>query len=215
MKRVICLASVCLFLITVIAAPVLAKKAGEIKEDVYTDGLYKFSVKVPAGWASTVKDEKSPLRMVLTHKSYAVPQQFQGNPDYAQIPTITVLVDTTSLTVDQFIDSLLDGKFKSKQKSFFLKNMQLIAKPHDVLKRSPITVGDAKGIAMEVRQAYTVEVAQSGSDMADVVQDYKSGQIYLTVRNGHVYVIHGICEYKLNLTYKGTFDAFFASLQFE
>jgi hypothetical protein len=215
MKKAICLTSMCLFLITVIATPILAKKAGEIKDDIYTDAQYKFNLKIPAGWASTVKDEKSALRFVLTHKSYAVPQQFQGNPEYAQIPTINILVDTTSLSVDQFIDSLLEGKTKSKQKTFFLKYMPLIAKTHDVLKRSPVTVGDAKWVAMEVRQAYTVEVAQAGSDVADVVQDYKSGQIYLTVKNGYVFVIHGICEYKLNSTYKGIFDGFFSTWKFE
>lgn len=215
MKRLICLMSMGLLLFTAIAPPVLAAKAGEIKDDVYTDGLHKFSVSIPTGWASTVKSDKSPLRLVLTHKSYAVPQQFQGNPEYAQIPTIAVLVDTTSLTVDQFVDSLLDGKYKSKQKSFFLKNMPLIAKTHDVLKRSPVTIGDVKAIAMEVRQAYTVEVAQAGSDFADVVQDYKSGKIYLMVRNGYVFIVHGICEYKLNSTYSGTFDVVFSSMKFE
>ncbi|MDD4051197.1 MAG: hypothetical protein PHR28_04765 [candidate division Zixibacteria bacterium] len=215
MKKAVCLTLTCLFFVVMIAAPALAKKAGEVKDDVYTDGTYKFSLKVPTGWSPTIKAEKFPLRLVLTQKSYPVPEQFQGNRDYAQIPTISVLVDTTSLSVEQFVDSLLDSKYKSKQKQFFVKNMPIIAKFHDVLKRSNVTAGDAKGLSLAVRQAYTVEVAQSGSDMADVIQDYKSGQILVIVRNGLVYVIHGICEYKLNSSYEPIFNGTFASLKFE
>ncbi len=215
MKNTICLALTCLFVVTMIVAPASAKKAGEVKDDVYIDGNHKFSLKIPTGWGPTIKEEKSPLRLVLIQKSYPVPEQFQNRRDYAQIPTISVLVDTTSLTVDQFTDNLLDPKTKSKQKTYFLRNMPLISKNHDVLKRSPVTAGDAKAIALEVRQEYSLEVAQPGSDMADVVQDYKSGQIYITVKNGLVYVIHGICEYKLSSSYKPIFDGAFASLKFE
>jgi hypothetical protein len=215
MKKAICLVLTSLFLVAIIAAPALAKKAGEVKDDVYTDADLKFSVKVPTGWSPTIKDVKSPLRLVLIQKSYPVPEQFQNNRDYAQIPTISVLVDTTSLTVEQFVDSLLDAKYKSKQKQFFTRNMPLIAKTHDVLKRSNVTAGDAKALALEVRQQYSLEVAQAGSDMADVVQDYKSGQIFVTVKNGLVYVIHGICEYKLNSSYKPIFDGVSASLKIQ
>jgi hypothetical protein len=198
-----------------IAAPVLAKKAGEVKDDVYTDGTYKFSVKVPTGWSPTIKDDRSPLRLVMTQKSYPAPPQFQANRDYTQIPTISILVDTTSLTVDQFVDSLLDSKCKTKQKQFFVKNMPLIAKVHEVLKRSNVTIGDVKALALDIRQAYTVEVAQAGSDMATVVQDYKSGKIFAAVRNGKIYIIHGICEYKLNSSYDEFFNGVFTSLKFE
>jgi hypothetical protein len=215
MKKSICVALTCLILVAMTVVPASAKKAGEVKDDVYTDGSYKFSLKVPTGWAPSIREEKSPLRLVLTQKSYPVPEQFQDRRDYAQIPTMSVLVDTTSLTVDQFTDNLLDTKSKSKQRAFFLKNMPLINRNHDILKRSPVTAGDAKAIALEVRQEYSLEVAQPGSDMADVVQDYKSGQIYITVKNGLVYVIHGICEYKLNSSYKQFFDGIFASLKFE
>lgn len=215
MKKAICLVLTCLFFVVVVAAPALAKKAGEVKDDVYTDANHKFSVKIPTGWSPTIKDERSPLRLVLTQKSYPVPEQFQSNRDYAQIPTISVLVDTTSLTVDQFVDSLLDSKCKSKQRQFFVRNMPSIAKVYDVLKRSNTTAGDAKALALEVRQQYSVEVAQSGSDMADVVQDYKSGKIFVTVKNGKAYVIHGICEYKLNTSYDQFFTGVFNSLKFE
>jgi len=198
-----------------------AGKAGEIKDDVYTDIVFNFSFKIPTGWSASIKDAKSALRISMNQKSYPVPEQFKAHPDYAQIPTITVLADTTSLTVDQFLDNLLDGKTKSKQKDFFLRNLALISRPHEVLKRSDATVAGAKAIQLDVRQQYSLEVAKppdpdddqaAGSDRADVVNDFKAGIIFVTVRDGKVLAIHGICEYKLSAQYKDSFGALFNSL---
>lgn len=197
-----------------------AGKAGGIKDDVYTDSGFNFSFKIPAGWSASIKDAKSALRISMNQKSYPVPEQFKAHPDYAQIPTITVLADTTSLTVDQFLDNLLDGKAKSKQKDFFLRNLALISKPHEVLKRSDATVAGAKAIQLDVRQQYSLEVAKpmdpddeaAGTDRADVVNDFKAGIIFVTVRDGKVLVIHGICEYKLSAQYKDSFGVLFNSL---
>lgn len=215
MKKNVWLTWAFLFIVLVVVSPVVAKKAGEVKDNVYLDGNYKFSLNVPAGWSPTIKDEKIPLRIVMMQSGYPVPTQFQDRRDYAQIPTMAVLYDTTSLTAEQFVDSLLDSKCKSKQRAFFVKNMPLISKTHEILKRSTGTSGNAKTITLEIRQQYSLEVAQGGSDMADVINDYKAGTIFVAVKDGKVFVFHGICEYKLVTSYQTIFGATIASVKFE
>jgi hypothetical protein len=203
------------FLVTLISVPVYAKKAGEVKEGIYTDVSHNFSFEVPSKWSIQVKKEKSALRLAMEEKSPVPPQQFQGElRDYMQIPTIKVLVDTTSLTCEKFIEMLLDPKFKSKQKKFIMKSLSLISRPHEILKSSDITFGGIKATMLTARQAYTMEVSQRGSDRADVINDHKMGAIFFTIREGKVFIFHMICEYKTSGPLLGTFDAVISSLKF-
>ncbi len=200
MKKSLYIALAIVLAIFVISAPAMAKKAGEVKDDVYTDHDYKFSFKIPPGWSAKISKSKKPDRIVLTQKSYAVPQQFQGGvkEDYAQIPTVIVIADTTSLKVGEFVDSLLNDKFKSDQKKYFMRKMKLISRSHEIMKRREITVAGAKSIQLEARQQYTIEIPQEGSDKADVVTDFKGGAMFFTVRDGRIFIIYTIYEWYYN-----------------
>ncbi len=223
MKRQVCIALAFLFMFSLITVPVQAKKAGEVKDKVYTDFTYAFSFSIPGKWSVQVKKSKSPLRLSMEERSPVPPQQFQGElRDYMQIPMIKVLADTTSLTCDQFVKNMLDDEFKSKQKKFFMKSLNLISKPHDILKQSDMTFAGSKAIMIEARQPYSMEVSKRGgddasdrgSDRADVINDNKSGAIFLTVRDGHVIIFHMICEYKTSLPLMGVFNNLVKSLKF-
>jgi hypothetical protein len=206
---------VLVFVFSIMAVPVWAGKAGEVKGDVYTDNEYGFSFTIPAGWSANVKKDKYVLRVALDQKSPTPPRQFQGDlRDYMQIPAIKVLVDTTSLTVDQFVDSLLDKDFKSKQKKGLLKSLDLISKPYDLQKKSPLTVDGAKAIMVEARQSYSMEVSSRGSDRADVINDYKSGAMFFTVREGKIYIFHFICEFQTSEPIFKIFDGLINGLKF-
>ncbi len=140
---------------------------------------------------------------------------FQGDlRDYMQIPTMAVIVDTTSEGVDKFIDNLLDNNYKSKQKKGLLKYLDLIAKPHEVLKRKDVTFQDQKATIVEVRQAYSMEVSERGSDRASVVNDFKTGSMFFTVRGGRILVIHIICEYQTSSAVMQAFETTLNSLKF-
>lgn len=197
MKRYVVIVLAVVFLFSLVSIPVYAKKAGEILEDVYTDNTYDFSFKVPTGWGAKMKKDKSALRVTLTQKSPVPPYHFQGElRDYMQIPTIRVLVDTTSKGVDEFVDELLNSEFESKQKKNMMKLLNLISKSHEIQKRRTLTVGGNRAVVVEARQAYTMEVSVERSDRAEVVQDFKSGAIFFTVRDGNIIVFHVICEYQ-------------------
>jgi len=215
MKYTLCvMVAVGLFCI-LIAVPAFAIKSGEVKDNVYTDTDYKFSFKVPDGWGVDVKNSKSAVRVTMTQNSAPVPQQFQGGgEDYAQIPTLAVLVDTTSVTADQFLKNLTDPKFKSEQKKFFMQKLTIISKPFDVQNEKSLNAVGGAAKSVQYKQRYTVEVNERGSDKADVITDYKGGAIFAVVKDGKIYIFHIIYEYQYNAQYLGLFDAAVGSLKF-
>jgi hypothetical protein len=223
-KRFVYVAVTVCFVVTLWAVPGFTKQAGEIKDGVYTDKDYQFSLKIPVGWSAKVKEAKSALRLSMDQTSAVPPEHLTGDlRDYMQIPTVVVIVDTTSLTVGQFIDNLLSPKFESKQKDGMLRLLKLISRPHEVLKRSEITFENAPATMIEARQPYEMEVSGRGaeldadsldSDRANVINDHKYGSMFFTVRDGHIYAIHLICEYKTSSSIVEIYNAMIGSLKF-
>lgn len=208
-------------IIVFIGTPVEAKKAGEVKDNIYRDSDYDFSMQIPDGWSTSIKNAKYALRMTMDQKSPVPPQQFQGNlRDYMQIPTMAVIVDTTSLGATELFDSLLSSSFESKQKKFMDKYLKIVSRPYNVVKRKEVTFAGQVAIFFEARQPYEITVAkevtpnQPASDKADVVNDNKYGTIFLTVRGGHVYLISMICEYRTSEAILDMYNRMIASLKF-
>lgn len=211
----IILASSLLFMVMFV--PVSAKKVGEIKDGVYYDKENKFSFQTPEGWGAKIGSKsKKPLKITMTQQSYAVPQAFQGaNFDYAQIPTIKVFADTTTLDVSTFIEKLKDPEFKSGQKKYCIRNLKLLSKPHEILKSRDITFIGQKAIILDVRQSYTIDIAGGGAGRAKQISDFKAGSILFTVRKGKIYMVHMITEYQTSASYKSIYGALIGSLRFD
>ncbi len=202
-------------LIACIGTPIQAKKAGDVKDNVYHDETYDFSFAVPDGWSTSIKSSKYALRLTMDQKSPVPPYQFRGNlRDYMQIPTMAVIVDTTSLEANAFVDSLLSPTFDSKQKKFMDKYLKIFSRPYEMVKRQEVTFKGKLAVMMEARQPYEITVAQQGSDKADVVNDNKYGTVFVTVRDGHVYLITMICEYRTSQQIVDMYNELISSLKF-
>jgi hypothetical protein len=216
MKKSLSVILTAVFVLALFSFPVYAKKAGKIKDDVYTDSEHGFSLKIPVGWSASVKKAKRPLRLSLDQKSPVEPQQFRGElRDYMQIPSIKILVDTCSVTSEQFFKNLQDPKYSSKQKDFFLKYMRILKGRYEILKSKDMTISGEKATLIEVRLPYEVEVSKRGTDRADVINDNKTGSILLSCRDGKVYMIHMICEYQTSAQILEMFNVMINSLKFE
>jgi hypothetical protein len=201
--------------IACIGTPIQAKKAGEVKDNVYYDDSYNFSFAIPEGWSANIKSSKYALRLTMDQKSPVPPYQFQGAlRDYMQIPTMAVIVDTTSLGANEFVDSLLSPTFKSKQKKFMDKYLRIFSRPYEMVKRQEVTFKGKLAVMMEARQPYEITVAQGRSDKADVVNDNKYGTVFVTVRDGHVYLITMICEYRTSQPIVTMYNKIIDSLNF-
>lgn len=216
MKRLFCLSLMAIFILSITGLPVYAKKAGTIKDNLFTDANHGFSFEIPGGWSAKVsKKGKMPLRAVVLQKSYPVPRALQGFEDYAATPTITVMVDTTSLKPSDFIAYLRDSKSKSKQKKYMLGKLKIISRLHDVMNKKKLTFAKAKAYMEVYKQVYELEVAVGGSDRAEVINDYYSGAIFCTVRDGKAYIFHFICEREFYAPNEQIFMGMINSIKFE
>lgn len=216
MKNMLRIALVSFFAVLLISGAAQAGKIGEIKDKVFTDKDHGISFSVPDGYSSKIGSKsKNPLRLTLLDKSPVYPRRFQGGfEDYAQIPTLKLLVDTCSSTVDEFIANLLNSDFKSKQKKFFMKHLKIIAKFHDILKSGNISIQDSKVVLLEARQAYELQLSNRGSDRAEAYNDYLSGWMMFAVRDGKIYAMHMISEYKTSASYAPMWNAVINSIKF-
>jgi len=217
MRKIITPFLISVFLLLLLVSPLMAaKKAGEITEGVFTDNDFNYSFKVPESWSDNIRKSTSPLRINLHQKDYPVPRDYiGGNEDYAQVPTMVIFVDTTSLSAKAFTDSLLSESFSSKQKKFFLKNMRLFGRYYEVLKRREYTFQDNLAVLLDARQQYSREIqSSSGSDKADIVNDYVGGGLFITVRDGIVFILEMEYEYQFHGTYQEVRNFLLETLKF-
>lgn len=195
MKRLL-IAFIMVGLVFNIAGARKKDKAGKIDKGVYFDKKHDFSLVIPKEWNASIKKSKSKTRLILTKKQYDIPTQFQHAPSYTQVPRVTVYVDTTSMKLSWFIDSLLSDKYKSKQKSKMLQEFQILFGDYRPRKRSKMSVGKVDGIRIAGERRYTIQVQRAGpdADKADVVTDFFGGSMFFTKKDNQIYIFHFICE---------------------
>jgi len=179
-----------------IAAARKKNKAGKIEEGVYYDKKHNFSLVIPDEWNSSIKKDKSKLRLTLIKKQYDIPTHFQHAPDYTKIPKVIVYVDNITMPLNWFVDSLLSDKYKSKQKKEMLPKLEILYGEFIQYKRAKISIGDIKGIKISGERLYRLEVQKAGTqaDKADVVSDFYGGSIFLTKVEDTLIIFHFICE---------------------
>jgi len=195
MKRVL----IALLMMAVVCNIAFARKknkAGTIKDGVYCDKQYEFCIAIPDKWDASIKKEKYKTRIVFTKKTFDIPPDYRHAPNYTQIPKAFVYVDTTSLALSLFIDSLLSDKYKSKQKNKMLDEMYLLYGDYAEKKRPKIKIGEIDGYLSTGERRYTLQVARAGvnADKADHVSDFYGGSIMFVKKDKTLYIVHFICE---------------------
>jgi hypothetical protein len=210
-----------LIIVAVVLAPMVicamahAKKAGEIQDSVYSDNLYGLTFIIPSGWEASIKTDKSPVRVVLKHKDFEIPSMMEPYRDYITVPTFTIIVDTTSLPVDSFVDRMLDPDFKSKQKKFFLKHLKAISKPFELVAREDKAEVLFSSVEIGVVQPYTISLPIQGTNIAKDVDAAYAGGLYFVAHKSHIYIFHGICDAQMLSTYEPIWSSLFRRLKIE
>ncbi len=188
-----------IFFLTIIMAFNIAgarkkkNKAGEIKDEIYTDFKYDFTLKAPEDWKSSIKKSDSEVRLVLSKKVYEIPIDYQSQPTYTKIPKITVFVDTTSMPLEWFVDSLLSDKYKSDQKKMIMEECEVLSiseiyvEEFRKIKHSKMSTGDINGIILTGERRYRINIPNP-------VTNFYGGAIFLTKKDDNIFIFHFICE---------------------
>lgn len=173
-------------------------KSGEVINNTYTDGNYPFKITFGDVWKHTVKKDNDNIRLILTQKKYDIPPAYTHAPNYTTVPKITVLVDTTSLPLDMFVDSLLSNAYKSDQKKSIISEFPILVGDYQMKKRFKTSAGGAEGTQILAQLKYTISVqgSGSGSDRGEIVTDFQGGSIFFVKKDNNIYMMHFIGEWR-------------------
>lgn len=202
----VCLISICLALMVTTAWAARKKdKAGAIANGVYTDDSYGFSLTIPQNWKSKIYSDKENIRLTMTQANFEVPNDYIKTPEHTKVPRITVFSDTTSMSLMDFIDSLVSPSYKSGQKKEMLKEFEILhsgplgdanVQPVSPRRRSPITVGEQQGVIWSGQSKYMKEISVSASSVGGKRVDAAYGGSILALKKDRTIVVfHLICEW--------------------
>ena len=100
-------------------------KAGALVKQQFSDTAMGYSLTFPEEWKVSVKGNSEAYRVVAQQKDFDVPPKYTHAPDYTTIPQIKIWVDTTTLDVRAFLDSLKSTSFRSPQKDAMFQEFDL------------------------------------------------------------------------------------------
>lgn len=193
MKRLLIIFLTLIMAFNIAGARKSKKRAGEITDGIYTDLKYDFTMAAPDGWKSSIKKPDSDVRLVLSKKVYEIPIDYQSQPTYTKVPKITVFIDTTSMPVEWFVDSILSDKYKSDQKKKIMEECEILSiseryvEEFRKMKHSKMTIGDINGIILTGERRYRINIP-------DPVTNFYGGVMFFAKKGGNIFIFHFICE---------------------
>jgi hypothetical protein len=195
-----------------------AESTGEVSKNVYTDAKFGFQITGLDNWKMKSEKEPSLLRLVMTQKNYKA-SNIPGSSEYTtSIPTVIILADTTSLSLKQVEQSLLEGKDFLANKSEFLMKLDLIANS-EYLEIHDITVDSIPARDYTLKQPYKrtgedIRVHDSMYGSTVIINDFLAGHVVLFKKGRNVYVIQFSCEREFFYPNSVEFQKILASWKF-
>jgi len=206
-----------LFLI-ILPHPSKAENTGELKKNVYTDAKFGFQLTGLDNWKMKSEKEPSFLRLVMTQKNYKA-SNIPGSTQYTtSIPTIIILADTTSLTLKQVEQSLLEQKGFMANRNEFLMKLDLIANS-EYLEIHDVTVDSIPARDYTLKQPYKrtgedIRVHDSMYGSTVIIQDFLAGHVVLFKKDRNIYVVQFSCEREFFYPTNVEFQKILASWKF-
>ncbi len=191
-------------------------KSGEVDGNTYTDGTYPFKITFNDLWKASTKKSDDPVRLILTEKKYDIPPAYTRVPNYTTTPKVTVMVDTTSLPLDMFVDSLLSDDYKSDEKKKILSEFPILYGDYQLRRRFKVPVGDGEGVQITLQLQYTISIqgAGSNSDRGEIVTDFQGGSVFFAKKDDNIYMMHFIGEWRYFDTLEKDFAEIVKGFQF-
>ncbi len=196
MRKVFLVFAALLIVFTTAEARRKKEMAGAVDNLTYTDNAYGFQLKLTDDWNARVRYAEDNVRLVMTQKNYGVPSRYSSAQDYTWIPRIVVFADTSSMSPNVFLDSLLSQSYNSKQKKEILKEFDFLQQNGAVPKdKRAVTIGGQTGVMWIGSAKYTKDIPASPSSPAVTRVDGSYGGLIVAVRKDRTIVLfHLMCE---------------------
>ena len=172
-----------------------ATKTGVIEENVFTDAKYNYQFTAPETWKIKAEKEPSLLRAILQKTKVEKYGTAMYGYNEIAIPSLLVYVDTTSLSLENFCQLLLEKpKRLPNSEEYMLKMEFLINSEVAEEKRILVDSLPAKKILMKKKYFKTVrDPRERYGPQGDtqLVEDFLLGIIVVFKKENQVYILHG------------------------
>jgi hypothetical protein len=199
-----CLAVVTVIGALIISSPALAKKekTGVLEKELFSDSLKGYQFTLPYNWKLKTEKEPSLLRATL-QKIKLEPLPAGGSQGYYNgeryIPTIKILVDTTSLGLEKFCELLLADKSElPRKKEYWMKLDLLVQSALESHQR--VSVGGEKGLQYTLQKKFLKVVqdprqrSQGATTQSVMVEESLIGYLIVCKKNQDIFMIQSAGE---------------------
>ncbi len=196
MKRFAIICMALMMLAPAVDARKKQKKAGKITDNVYHDDTYGFDLTLSDNWKAKVSKQKDNVRLTLSQKNYGIPSDYIDSPDYTVTPQVVLYIDTSTMGVHAFIDSLTTDAYRSKQKKSILKEFEFLAESDRIPKRrSRMEIAGESAVLWKAEANYMKEIQTSASSSSGSRVNRKYGGAIAAVKlGGNIVLFHVMTE---------------------
>lgn len=170
---------------------------GTFENGVFTDKKYGFQVKISDEWNMKMQKKGSPIRFIADKKEYSIPVAFRENEFLTTSPMMKAFVDTSSMELREFVDSLKSKSYSSDQKKRIYSSLKIF----DGKIKLPIISNyklknGLKGLRVKILRRYKLEVPRGVGQIADIVSDNVQGDLafFKSPDDKYIIILSGICE---------------------
>ena len=202
-------------------------EVGYIKDGIYHDARFGFSLKIPVEWREAkLRKEPTPERLLLVQKKPKVPLRLQNSPESAVRPSVMIFADSTAMSPQAFLAFLRADTGKTEFKSRILSKSILMDQgtPSEIqiMQKTTAKILGQEAVNVRARLEYTVRVESSREAAEDPrksvmiqVNDFRAGYIYIVPFSGWLMYIEQACENQFLESLQPDFDTMINSLTLE
>lgn len=176
------------------------QKTGKVKGNTFTDSKFAYELSFLKNWK--LKDEKEPslLRASLMKKNYQIDRisSLQSRGEF-NIPTILILADTTSLSIEEFKKALFaDGTKKIKNKDDYTLALEFLI-GSEVMQESEILVDSIPARILTMRKPFE-RVVKDPTRIRDplgsarIINEFLLGYLLFFKPDRNIFLIQFSCE---------------------
>jgi hypothetical protein len=193
-KAVLIISIVFFFLVMVRSTSAKQEKTGRIEKDTLIDAKYGYELRVLSNWKIQFEKEPSLVRSTITKKNYQINKASTLLEEERLIPTIIICADTTSLSLPEIENSLIQGKGTFRNKDEYLMKLDAIAS-YEMIKTQDIALDSIKGKVYGYKKSYLRQVidpsARYGPEGTGSVtkEDYFLGEVVVLKKGINLYLI--------------------------
>jgi hypothetical protein len=219
MRKLLILTIALLLIFTSFISPYAKpKKTGDVERNVYTDSEFGFRINGLDNWKVKNQSEPSLVRTIMTQKNYKV-STIPGATKYTTtIPAILVLAGTTSLSLEQVEQSLMEGKKFLENKDDFLIKLDLISNS-EFLEIHDVMIDSIPARDYTLKQSYKktgedIRVRDPIYGSSVIIQDFLAGHVILFKKGDKIYVVQFSCEREFYYPTNSEFQKIIGSWEF-